>query len=181
MSSTFYVQLLRWYFCTRKLQSQTVTREKLQKAISYKNFWIKCWWNWHLLVSPLIWNVTITNLFRIRKSHLMLECLPESWTDSAKMLMFWTRRCRWFFEAGSLASWESHPPSSSLPTPRPCSCCRSPSSSGSIISFKGKIMSILTSFSKASWSCTVRCHSTNARHSKGMSEKCHVLFEWTQS
>jgi hypothetical protein len=36
ISSTFYEQLLRQYFCARKLQSQTVTREKLCKTLLYE-------------------------------------------------------------------------------------------------------------------------------------------------
>jgi len=35
-SSTFYEQLLRRYSFTKKLQSKTVIREKLQEALSYK-------------------------------------------------------------------------------------------------------------------------------------------------
>ncbi len=33
-------------FCVKKLQSKTVTREKLWKTLSYKKAWVKCWWNW---------------------------------------------------------------------------------------------------------------------------------------
>jgi len=36
ISSTFYEQLLRQYSCAKKLQSQTVTREKLHKILSFK-------------------------------------------------------------------------------------------------------------------------------------------------
>jgi len=36
ISPTSYVQLLRQYSFTKKLQSQTVSREKLNKALSYK-------------------------------------------------------------------------------------------------------------------------------------------------
>jgi hypothetical protein len=35
ISSIFYEQLLRQYYCAQKLQSQTVTREKLGKTLSY--------------------------------------------------------------------------------------------------------------------------------------------------
>jgi hypothetical protein len=43
ISSTFYEQLLRQYSCAKKLQSQTVTREKLLcKTLSYKKALIKC-------------------------------------------------------------------------------------------------------------------------------------------
>jgi len=34
ISSAFYKQLLGRYFCTKKLQSHTVTREKLRKTLS---------------------------------------------------------------------------------------------------------------------------------------------------
>jgi len=37
-SQTFYAQLLLKYFCTRKLQSQNVTREKLHKALLYEKY-----------------------------------------------------------------------------------------------------------------------------------------------
>ncbi len=40
-SSTFYKQLLRWYFCTKKLKSQTVTWEKLRKTLLYEKVWSK--------------------------------------------------------------------------------------------------------------------------------------------
>jgi hypothetical protein len=36
MLSTFYVQLLRQYYFAKKLQSQTVIREKLCKALLYE-------------------------------------------------------------------------------------------------------------------------------------------------
>jgi len=36
ISSTFNEQLLRWYFCAKFFKSQTVTREKLCQALSYK-------------------------------------------------------------------------------------------------------------------------------------------------
>jgi len=36
ISSTFYTLLLRQYFCTKRLQSQNVTREKLREALLYK-------------------------------------------------------------------------------------------------------------------------------------------------
>jgi len=36
ISSTFYEQLLRQYFCTKKLKSQIVTREKQQKTLVQK-------------------------------------------------------------------------------------------------------------------------------------------------
>jgi len=38
LSSTFYVHLLRTYFCAKEIQSQNVTREKLLKALSYEKF-----------------------------------------------------------------------------------------------------------------------------------------------
>jgi len=38
ISSTFYEQLLCQYICSKKLQIQNVTREKLRKALSYENF-----------------------------------------------------------------------------------------------------------------------------------------------
>ncbi len=39
ISSTFYEQLLCPHFCTKKLQSKTVTREKLCEALSYEKVW----------------------------------------------------------------------------------------------------------------------------------------------
>jgi len=36
ISSTFYEQLMRQYFCAKKLQSPTVIREKQRKALLYK-------------------------------------------------------------------------------------------------------------------------------------------------
>jgi len=45
----FNLQLSCWYFFAKKLQSQTVIREKLWKAISYKKAWVKYWLNWHLM------------------------------------------------------------------------------------------------------------------------------------
>jgi len=41
-------QLLCQYSFAKKLQSQTVIREKLHKALLYKNMRVKCWWNWLL-------------------------------------------------------------------------------------------------------------------------------------
>ncbi len=41
ISSSFYKQLLRQYFCAKKLQSQTMTREKLRKAHLYKKVMCK--------------------------------------------------------------------------------------------------------------------------------------------
>jgi len=41
ISSTFYEQLLRQYFCTKKLKSQIVTREKQQKTLLYKKLIVK--------------------------------------------------------------------------------------------------------------------------------------------
>jgi hypothetical protein len=41
ISSTFYEQLLRRYSCTKKLQSQTVIREKLCKLLLYKKVVLK--------------------------------------------------------------------------------------------------------------------------------------------
>jgi hypothetical protein len=38
ISSTFYACLLRQYFCTKKLQSQNTTREKLLEALLYETF-----------------------------------------------------------------------------------------------------------------------------------------------
>ncbi len=37
-----YEQLLRRYSCTKKLQSQTVTIEKLCKTLLYKKLRVKC-------------------------------------------------------------------------------------------------------------------------------------------
>jgi len=51
ISSTFYEQLLHWYSCTKKLQSQTVIREKLSKALCMKKALkifmklIPSWWS----------------------------------------------------------------------------------------------------------------------------------------
>jgi len=39
---TFYKQLLRQYFMAKKLQSQTVIREKLCKTLLHKNLRVKC-------------------------------------------------------------------------------------------------------------------------------------------
>jgi len=49
--STFYKQLLCQYSFTKKLQTHTVTREKLSKNFCTKMARVKsvkCWWNWHL-------------------------------------------------------------------------------------------------------------------------------------
>jgi len=44
ISSKFYKQFLRQYSCAKKSQSQTITREKLHKALLYKKkAHIKCW------------------------------------------------------------------------------------------------------------------------------------------
>ncbi len=45
-------------FCTnillpKKLQSQTVSRKKLCKTLSYKKLLLRCWWNWHLVFEVL--------------------------------------------------------------------------------------------------------------------------------
>jgi len=42
ISSTFYKLLLYQYSCAKKLQSQTVTREKLQKHFCMKKSGVKC-------------------------------------------------------------------------------------------------------------------------------------------
>jgi len=49
ISSTFYSLLLRKYSLAKKWQSQTVTREKLQKKAR-----VKCWWNWHKVELTLL-------------------------------------------------------------------------------------------------------------------------------
>jgi len=41
ISSTFYAQLVCQYFCTKKLHSQYLTREKLRKALLYKKVFCK--------------------------------------------------------------------------------------------------------------------------------------------
>jgi hypothetical protein len=41
ISPTFYGELLHQYFFAKKLQSQTVIREKLHKALSYEKFVLK--------------------------------------------------------------------------------------------------------------------------------------------
>ncbi len=38
ISSTFYTQILRWYFGTKKSWSQIISREKLREALLYENF-----------------------------------------------------------------------------------------------------------------------------------------------
>ncbi len=43
ISLTFYTHLLRKYFCSKKFQSQNVTRVNL---LSYNKICIKCWRNW---------------------------------------------------------------------------------------------------------------------------------------
>jgi len=48
ISPTFYEQLMHPYSFDKKIQSKTVIREKLRKALSYKKVRIKCLWNWHL-------------------------------------------------------------------------------------------------------------------------------------
>jgi len=42
ISSTYSAQLLRQYFCAKKLQSQNVTKEKLLEALLYENLNVKC-------------------------------------------------------------------------------------------------------------------------------------------
>ncbi len=36
------------FFPPKKIQSQTVIREKLHTALLFKKARVKCWWNWHL-------------------------------------------------------------------------------------------------------------------------------------
>jgi len=38
ISSTFFEQLLRQYFCAKKLPSQNITREKMHNLLLYKKF-----------------------------------------------------------------------------------------------------------------------------------------------
>ncbi len=52
ISPPFYEQLLHWYSFTKKLQKQTVSREKMKKLLC-KKLVVRCWWNWHMeSVSP---------------------------------------------------------------------------------------------------------------------------------
>ncbi len=68
ISSTFYEQLLRWYSCAKKLQSQIVAREELQKHFCTKKARVKCWWNWYLRVH------SISSSFY---KHLLLVHIPK--------------------------------------------------------------------------------------------------------
>jgi len=45
ISQAFYELLLRQYSCTKKLQSQTVIREKHRKALLFNKGTLKCWCN----------------------------------------------------------------------------------------------------------------------------------------
>ncbi len=56
ISSTYYVWLLRWYFCVKKLQSQNITREKLGKALLYKK-----------LTHKMLMKLTLWILFSFKK------------------------------------------------------------------------------------------------------------------
>jgi len=60
---SFWCQFIQHFMCNisgfftnilltkKKIQTQTASREKLWKALMYKNMLhIKCWWNWCLLV-----------------------------------------------------------------------------------------------------------------------------------
>jgi len=53
ISPTFYEQILHKYSFAKKLQSQTVSRKKLSKTLSYKKLLLRCWWNWHLVFEVL--------------------------------------------------------------------------------------------------------------------------------
>ena len=74
ISSTFYTCLLHQYFCAKKSQSQNVTREKLRKALSYKNLRIKCWWNW------LLWRIKEPICYIYSFAILSSPQSPIHWT-----------------------------------------------------------------------------------------------------
>ncbi len=48
------MQLLLWYSCAKKLQSQTELEKSCTKHFLTKKARVKCWWNWHLVVSRLL-------------------------------------------------------------------------------------------------------------------------------
>jgi len=50
----FTSSVLHQYSFAKKLQSQTVIREKLPKILLYKKAVLKCWWNAHLVFYDLI-------------------------------------------------------------------------------------------------------------------------------
>jgi len=60
ISPTFYVRILLWYFAAQKSQSQTVIREKLRKALSYKK-------RAHKMLMKLMAEVDFTNIFGASK------------------------------------------------------------------------------------------------------------------
>jgi len=48
ISPTFYERLLRQYInFGKKLQTQILSTEKLQKLFRTKKLHVKCWWSWH--------------------------------------------------------------------------------------------------------------------------------------
>jgi len=55
IAPTFNEQLLRQYFCTKKLQIQNVTIEKLFEALLYEKFW-------HKMLMKLTPGVNLTNI-----------------------------------------------------------------------------------------------------------------------
>jgi len=46
ISSTFYVHIFVRTSFRQLFLSNYITREKLPKQHSYKNLYVKCWWNW---------------------------------------------------------------------------------------------------------------------------------------
>ncbi len=51
--SQFHQQFMREFFVQIFCQSQNVTRKSCQNDVRTKNLYVKHWWNWHKLVTPL--------------------------------------------------------------------------------------------------------------------------------
>jgi len=74
ISSTFYKQLLHRYSCAKKLQSQTVAREKLRKTLAYEK-------------GAMMKSTPGVNFFNIQQATFTLAD-PESAKKTVKLSVF---------------------------------------------------------------------------------------------
>ncbi len=92
-----FINILRSAFAAKKLQSQTVSRDKLLKTLSSKKARLKCWWNWHLgyingpfpSPSPLIFYTCFYLWFTFSNSKEYEELFVELNQNGTKMFLIY--------------------------------------------------------------------------------------------
>ncbi len=93
----------------KKLQSQTVFREKLHKALLYKKkIRVKCWWNWHLLSLPFSPSLSLSPSFSLSFSF-------DTDSDNQEPYNVWMWHDYQFpsLHQRRIAGWVTTPPSHS--------------------------------------------------------------------